>query len=192
MPAEEVQEQGRAGALDVKRWLESTMRFDLPYDVYTNTVRTTLRRLDGSDKRFDLSGQHYDERYDNPRQIYVEVKNVTTDSGLSSEWLDFVASAYSATHHLWELGRDPELQFMFASTHAWSSSLYWKMTEPESVLAACKSRPDLMPEGGPDEGRVRTLTERLFLWVVSRRQDDMTMAKRFRGLVLAKIAEEES
>ena len=97
------------------------MRFYLPYDVYTNTVRTTLRRADGSDKRFDLMGTHYGEQWDDPSEIYIEVKNVRTDSGLSSEWRDFVASAYSATHYAWDLGRDPQWQFMFASTHAWSA-----------------------------------------------------------------------
>jgi hypothetical protein len=60
-PAEETQEQGRRGVLDVKRWLEATLRFNLDYDVYTNTVRTTLPTLDGQ-KRFDLKGLHLDER----------------------------------------------------------------------------------------------------------------------------------
>ena len=168
------------------------MRFDLPYDVYTNTVRTTLRRLDGSDKRFDLKGVHYGERWDDPSEIFIEVKNVTTESGLSTEWIDFVASAYSATHHAWDAGRDPQWQFMFASTHAWSSTLYWGMTSPESVQKACESRPTLMPEDGPDADRVAAVAGRLFLWVVPRRQNDMTMGKRFRGFVMEKIGQGEA
>lgn len=183
-PAEEIQEQGRRGVLDVKRWLEATLRFHLIYDAYTSPVRTTLQTLDGQ-KRFDLMGQHYDERYQNPQDFYVEVKTVTTDSGLSGWWLDFVATAYSATHRMWDqLGRDPQLQFMFASTHAWSASKYFTMTEPESVLEACESRPSLMPNGGPDADRVRALSERLFLWVVSRRQEDMTMSREFRSQII--------
>jgi hypothetical protein len=187
--AEQTQEQGRIGVSEVKRWLESTLRFELIYDVYTQTLRTTLKTLDGK-KRFDLRGLHYDERYENPQDFYVEVKYVTTDSNLSGQWIDFVATAYSATHYMWEeLGEDPQLQFMFASTHAWSSSKYYAMTDHDSVLEACKSRPDLMPEGGPVEDRVRALAPRLFLWVIPRRQDDMTMSRAFRADVIRIINE---
>jgi hypothetical protein len=191
MPAEETQEQGRKGAQDVKRWLEATMRFRLPYDVYTATQRTTLELLGGTLKRFDLKGEHYDELFQHPQDIYIEVKNVTTDSNLSSQWTDFVAHAYSATHLAWDRQqRDPEFGFMFAATHPWSPTKYWNATSPAEVRKACESRPTLMPEGSPADDRLRALSDRLFLWVVSRRQNDMTMGKHFRGIVMAQIEEE--
>jgi hypothetical protein len=78
---------------------------------------------------------------------------------------------------------------MFASTHPWSASLYWSMTEPETIIATCAKRPALMPPGGLDEARARVLATRLFLWVVPRRQDDMTMGDKFRGYVMRHIGE---
>lgn len=192
MPAEETQEQGRTGVQNVKRWLEATMRFRLSYDVYTATIRTTLELLGGGSKRFDLKGEHYDENYENPRDIYVEVKNVTSEGNLSTEWRDFVANAYSATHLLWDrFDRDPEIAFMFAATHPWSASKYWDATDPKEVREVCESRRELMPEDGPDDERIRALADRLFLWVISRRQEEMTMGREFRAVVMAKIAKDE-
>lgn len=187
MPAEETQEQGRQGAVNVKRWLEATMRFELRYDAYVNSVRTTLDIVGGR-KTFDLRGNHFDENYDQPVEIYVEVKSYTTDKNLASEWIDFVANAYSATHLAWDrMDRDPMWEFMFASTHPWSPAKFWTATEPESVRAACTARPDLIPPGGVIDERVDAVSSRLYLWLISRRQDDLTMAKKFRGLVLAEI-----
>ncbi len=181
MPAEETQWQGREGVLAVKRWLEHTVRFLLPYDVYTNATRTTLKTYDG-EKRFDLRGDHYDERFENPQEIYIEVKNYTTDQGLAGEFIDFVANAYSATQCEWDrMGQDPGWHFMFASTHAWSSTKYWQLTELESLREACAKRPHLMLPEGADEERLRILSQRLFVWVISRRQEDMTMGSGFRG-----------
>ncbi len=188
MPAEETQEQGRAGVQNVKRWLESSVRFSLPYNVYENTVRCTLATVNGV-KRFDLKGDHYDEKYANPREIYIEVKTYKTDSGLDNAWKEFVATAYSATHVKWEeLGRDPELEFMFASTHPWKPSSYWAATDVGSVREACEARADLMPDGGPVDDRLQAVADNLFLWVISKRQEDMTMGKKFRGWVMDRIA----
>jgi hypothetical protein len=187
VPAEETQEQGRQGVEDVKRWLEATCRFELRYDAYTNAVRTTLKTISGS-KTFDLRGDHLDEHYQEPVEIYVEVKRYTSDSNLSSEWIDFVANAYSATHSEWDrMGRDPQWEFMFASTHPWSPSKYWTATDSESVRATCNLRTDLMPAGGPIDERIDALSGRLFLWLISKRQDDMTMGKKFRGYVMREI-----
>lgn len=46
------------------------MRFSFPYDVYTNPVRTMIETLNGQ-KRFDLRGEHRDEQYGHPREIYA-------------------------------------------------------------------------------------------------------------------------
>ena len=120
--------------------------------------------------------------------LFRSVKNYTTPENLSTEWIDFVANAYSATHVKWdEMGRDPEWEFMFASTHPWAPSKFWTATEPDSVREACNARPALIPEGGLIDERVQALSSRLFLWLISRRQDDMTMARRFRGYVMAEI-----
>jgi hypothetical protein len=191
--AEELQEHGRDGLRNVKRWLEATLRFELPYLVHANAARCTLALANGRTKLFDLAGDHFDELRGRPRQIYVEVKHAGTEGNLSSDWIDFVANAYSATHVQWDLlRRDPELEFMFASTNPWSARRYAKMTDPESVIDACQKRPAVMPPGGLDDTRARVLAERLFLWVVPRRQDDMTMGNKFRGYVMAKIAEGSS
>jgi hypothetical protein len=127
---------------------------------------------------FDLRGEHRDEQYGRPREIYVEVKNYTSEGSLASDWIDFVANAYSATHLAWDrLGRDPELEFMFASMHPWSVSKYWNLTEPDELRQACERRGDSMPEGGPLDDRLRVLSTRLIPWVIARRQQDMTMGR---------------
>ena len=169
------------------------MRFRLLYDAYTSPARTRLDLLNDYQKRYDLKGEHFDEAYDHPKDIYVEVKNVTTDSNLPSAWREFVANAYSATHLAWDRGGgDPELAFMFAATHPWSPSTYWDATEPAKIREVCESKPDLMPADGPDDGRIQALSNRLFLWVISRRQEEMTMGKEFRAIVMAQITRAES
>jgi hypothetical protein len=187
VPAEETQEQGRQGVEAVKRWLESTVRFEVRYSVYTHAVRTTLQTAAGS-KRFDLRGTHFNEDYQDPVEIYIEVKNYTSDEGLATEWIDFVANSYSATHLEWDrIGRDPMWEFMFASTHPWSPTKYWTATDPAAVRTACEARPGLIPATGLIDERISTVSQRLFLWLISKRQDDMTMAKRFRGMVIGNI-----
>lgn len=58
LSAEDLQEQGRTGVLNVKRWLEATWRFDVPFNVYDRSFRTSLTLLDGSIKKYDLFAHH--------------------------------------------------------------------------------------------------------------------------------------
>src|SRR5690349_11816292 len=116
--AEEAQERGREGVMNVKRWLEATMRFDVHYTVYDQPDRVALPLLDGSIKRYDAVAQHFlDDRERTPsgRDVFVEVKTLASLNSArkqSGQFPEFVATAYSAMAAGWALlNRDPRWDF---------------------------------------------------------------------------------
>jgi len=76
MVAEAEHRKGEEGALLAKRFLESTTYINITFSVYDDPAQTTLIRLDGKHKRYDLTGVFLG---DNRRPLFVEVKNGSPD-----------------------------------------------------------------------------------------------------------------
>jgi hypothetical protein len=188
--AEEAHEKGREGVLEVKRWLEATMRFDVRYTVYDQVARVTLPLLVGGPKRYDMVAQHFNddkERTPSGAEVYIEVKNVgalSTARKLDKLFFVFVATAYSAREAGFDaLGRDPGYEFMFATKHPWDVKNFLKFATPEFVAECCASHEAAVPSDRMNESRAAELAERLWVWIVPKRQDDMTMGRAHLGFV---------
>jgi len=180
--------------MNVKRWLEATMRFEVRYTAYDQAVRVTLPLLTGSTKIFDMIAQHFEPDLSHTasgRDVYVEVKNVHTFGSAKKQvgqYKEFVATAYSATEAAWDqLGQDPVLDFMWASMHPWEVQKYVELTTPAFVMECCTEHSELLAGRELVAEKLATLASRLWIWLIPKRQDDMTMGEVHRGHVLSGI-----
>lgn len=189
--AEESQEIGRAGVNDVKRWLEATMRFAVPYTVYDDPVRTTLELVaEEKVKVFDMIAHHYnaDDQSASKRDVYVEVKTVRTLNTArkqTAQYKEFVATTYSATKARWTaIGRDPKFEFMWATRHPWEVEHFLQLTTPEFVSACVEIHTDLVADQVCEPAIAELLASRLWIWHIATRQEEMTMGRAHRGYVM--------
>lgn len=190
MGAEEAHERGREGVENVKRWLESTLRFEVPFTVYTQPARVTVALLNDDSHRYDMVATHFrDDLNHSPTgcEIWIEVKNVGTVSTARKQvqqFREFVATAYSASQAEWvHIGRDPLWEFMFATTYPWEVEHYLELTTPAFVEEACGSHRELLGDHELNRDHISLLAERLWIWIVPIRQDEMTMGMEHVGLV---------
>jgi hypothetical protein len=191
--AETLHEQGREGVVNVKRWLEATMRFDVPYTVYDGAARVTLPLLNGNIKRYDLYAQHFNAapRTYSGKDLYVEVKNIQAGSsarGQTADFHEFVANSYSATVADWATRKiDPAWDFMFATTHPWVVNGFLQLTTEETVAKACAEHSAVLGETPYDPALGRLIAERLWIWIIPTRQDEMSLGEQV-GAFLRTIA----
>jgi hypothetical protein len=174
----------------VKRWLEATMRFNVLYTAYEAQNRLTLPLLGAGVKRYDLYAQHFEAspRQYSGRDVYVEVKTIDTEAsarGLSADFARFVAHSYSATmKDLAERGVDPKWEFMFTTTHPWLVNGFLELTTPGFVKAACERTPDALGGAAIDAEWVAIVASRLWIWIIPRRQDEMSMGDQLSKFLL--------
>src|ERR1039458_1268215 len=177
MPEEE-QEIGRIGAQRVKRLLEATLRFKLPYNAYQHKERVSLDMLTGHIESYDLNGDMLDEDGVALTRVFIESKNVDGAGSQSVEFKRFLSQAYSATKHRLgpnNGGADPKYEFMWATTCPWKGNGFRKVAEWTEVrdaivwdrdrdietLVAGRKVPRAIPEGHEvDEEVVWTVAER--------------------------------
>ena len=186
-------ETGRDGVMRIRRLLEGTMRFRLPYDAYISGSRASLPMLvSGEKKQYDLQGNFFDDGDEPGPQIYVEVKSVKDAGNQASQFETFLAQAYSATLRARkDLGDDPENNFMWATTCPWKGTGFREVASKEAIEAAVKAAgPKVLPPGHEvDAQTVEALLDRCWVWVVSDRQEQMTLGRMMRSWVAAKREE---
>src|SRR4051794_29567031 len=90
-------ETGRTGVKRVKRLLEATLRFKLPYDAYRHPERVKLTMLTGREEAFDLTGDFLNPEGTALTRIFIESKNQAGAGHQSAQFKRFLAEAYSAT-----------------------------------------------------------------------------------------------
>jgi hypothetical protein len=166
------------------------MRFDVRYTIYDQVARVTLPVLGDGSKRYDMVAQHFNddkERTASGVDVYIEVKNVgavSTAMKQDQQFMEFVATAYSAREAGFDaLGRDPGYEFMFATKHPWDVKNYLKFATAEFVAECCAKHDALVPSDRLNEARAMELADRLWVWIVPKRQDDMTMGRAHLGFV---------
>jgi hypothetical protein len=192
--AEAAHEKGREGVDNVKRWLESTLRFEVPYTVYGQTGRVTVPLLDGGTKRYDMLAQHYRDDLEHTYSgddVWIEVKNVSTAGSarnLKGQFRKFVAESYSAQGARWsQLSSDPNWRFMFVAMLPWEVTHFPDLCTFPFVKEACEQHKDVLGNATFVEEQGRLLAERLWVWIVPRQQDEMTMGRAHVGLVWREI-----
>jgi len=174
MRAEGVQEKGRKGVFQVKRWLESTTHMEFPFDAYGFTATCTPALLNGEHKTYDLFGSHLTRRV----PLYVEVKDYASASGLSDEYWEFLANSYSVSANINVQGLGPaNHEFIWVTTHPFDQTNWTKLTSRERLYAAVSSKhPEVLGTHGIDESLVTNVAQRIWLLVVNSRQAELTLS----------------
>lgn len=191
MSGEEEHEKGREGARRAKEWLEATTRVNacwvnpdklavgkLTFSWAAGTRKPFSYDLGGLLRRGELEGQNF----------YAEVKSYTNASNhQAAEYMEYLAKSYCA--YL----ASPQYcdSFMWITWHPFSQNRWSSLCSPETVLeAVLKHRLDTV--GVPDEDEARKLVnndacaavaERLWLIVLSDRQEKLTVSAEHRGLI---------
>lgn len=174
MSAESTQYKGMEGAVLAKQWIEGTTHFEITFNAYEQAAMTTLMRLDGGKKCYDLFGHRFE-----PRQpLYVEVKNYDTVGGQPEEYTQYLVNAYSTTAYvLDQQGNDPEFQYMWVTWHPFSQTKWPKLTHPDELRNALNCNPDALNGKPVDEELLRTVASRLWMIVLSRRQEELLLTR---------------
>jgi hypothetical protein len=205
MPEEE-QEIGREGVARVKRLLEGTLRFSLPYNAYQHRERVTLTMLTGHLETYDLNGDVLNEHGQERTRLFIESKNVDGAGSQGLEFKRFLAQAYSATRHPIDQGLpDPKYEFMWATTCPWkgdgfrriatadevSGAVEWDKTrDPDELLMGRKMAKVVPDDHNIDHELVRTVATRIWVWVISERQDEMILSAQMRGWLQQRLTQE--
>lgn len=180
--AESAQEEGRNGVLLTKRWLESTTHIEMPFDVYDFISETTVTCLNGAIKSFDLKGKIHKSK----SVLYVENKSYTQVGDQPSEFMEFLAVAYSATAFETARVQDPGWQFMWVTTFPFSQKKWAKLTkrseikaalEADSVASAAEGEPGLLNGQVIDDEILDKMPARLWLLVLNKRQKELTLTE---------------
>lgn len=172
--AEAVQQKGWDGVALAKRWLESTTWIELPFDAYETTQVCTLTRLDGETKVYDLHGYLFTK----PRvPVYVEVKDYDSAGGKQGlEFWQFLSNAYSITaRDLASASGDGRREFMWVTRHPFQLNDWADLTTPKRIEAALAKDPEALGGGSVDADVVALTAERVWLLVVHKRQDRLTL-----------------
>jgi hypothetical protein len=197
-------EIGRVGTKRVKRLLEATTRFRLPYNAYQHAERVSLEMLTGVIETYDLNGDYLDEHGNEVTRIYVESKSVDGAGSQSIEFRRFLAQAYSATLVGNEKGLDPKYEFMWATTCPWKGdgfrqvatweavrdAVIWEAArDVDKILIKGKKVPRVIPEDHVvDDGLARTVAARIWVWVIAERHEEMSLGEEMRRWVQAQFS----
>ncbi|MFJ1541691.1 hypothetical protein ACIODS_24400 [Micromonospora chalcea] len=190
MPGEAMHQKGEDGAQRAKRWLDATTR---TRSSWTNAEAVSAGRLTynwpyagGEEFSFDVGGILYGEPFDH-HNFVAEVKNYTGDA-LGGHYDKFLAQCYLVfrDHSRWVN------QFMFLTWHPFRIKTWTKLCESDSIVAAClENSKRLFDTDDKDEARgkidetvVSDLKDRLWLVVLSEKQEQLLISDDDRALIV--------
>ncbi|MGW5037165.1 hypothetical protein ACWEQK_03365 [Streptomyces parvulus] len=173
MVAESSHREGEAGVLLAKQCLESTTHIELPFDVYECPEQTTVIRLDNKIKRFDLAGHIIATK----RPLFVEVKAYNVVGKQPEEYTEYLANAYSATARDIRDGIDRKREFMWVTWHPFSQTKWVNLTTKSEIKSALAVHEESLDGAEIDDDIVDLLTSRLWLMMVSKRQEQLLLTR---------------
>lgn len=197
--AEGLHEIGRDGVIRIRRWLDSTARFDMSHSAYDldkdgrPLTQVRVEQLDGGFETFDLVGDIRDEVGLKGNTVYVECKNYSQAGNQAQLYDEYLATCYSAfacQHRA--LGHMPSIEFMWVTTHPFAVTNFARLTDQTAIAAACSSETHRHRLGTEvyDQELGDLLAERLWLVVVNDRMlNEMIMGDALRAAVLGKMVE---
>jgi len=174
MVAEAEHRKGEEGALLAKRFLESTTYINITFSVYDDAAQTTLIRLDGKHKRYDLTGVFLG---DNRRPLFVEVKNYTNVGNQPADYDEFLANAYSTTARDMSVNLDRSVEYMWITRHPFSQTKWSQLTSDKEIIAALDKHADTLNGAVVDSSIVRKLADRLWLVMMNSRQEEFLLTR---------------
>jgi hypothetical protein len=188
---EALHHKGEDGAQRAKRWLDATTRTRSSWtnkdDV--NAGRLTFRwpYAGQNEFSFDLGGMLYGGDFDN-HYFVAEVKNYGSDSDLGEHFDKFLAQCYLVykDHSQWIN------QFMFLTWNPFRARGWHKLCGTESIIEGCltNSRRLFDTEDADeaktklDMGIIAELVDRLWLVVLSEKQEQLLISDEDRALIV--------
>jgi hypothetical protein len=183
---EAAHESGRVGVIRAKRWLESTTRVQITFDAYQSTPQCSLPIGGGETKTFDLVGVHVEEDGNTKRcPLYVEVKHYSSASDQPQKYAEYLVAVYRAALHE-KQSANRHLEFMWLTWHPFSVTKWSRLCSEGELRQTLNDAPDI---NDIDEDLVRALPNRLWLVVLGKRHDELTMGARLLGEVRRAVTE---
>lgn len=184
---ESLHEVGRDGARRAKQWLESTSRVDA---CWVNPDKGAVEKLTfdwphgGQSFSFDLGGRLRYGSFDG-QLFYAEVKKYATSADLGSHYQSFLAKCYVA------YSTAPKFtdNFMWVSWAPHAATRWSDLTTAAEVRkAVLANAARVFPEGADasgllDEATCEAVAERLWILILSDRQEGLVPAVEHLGLI---------
>jgi hypothetical protein len=181
---ESLQEIGRDGVQRAKVWLEKTGRVDVRFNRYDSCEAAFLgfKKLSGQEFSFDMSGVL---RLDTGNvQFFGEVKKVSGEAGQGVMYPEYLAKCYRAT-----VCHQTPYHFMWITWHPFSLNSWTQLCTAAQVKAAVAvHRTNYCETEEVDEQICSDLAERLWLIVLSDRQETLSMSDDMFRLLSGNIA----
>ncbi|WP_406410436.1 hypothetical protein OG923_18170 [Streptomyces halstedii] len=173
MVAEASHKAGEKGVALAKQYLEGTTHIELPFDAYETPEQTTLIRLDGKRKAYDLAGHNITTR----RPLYVEVKKYNVVGKQPVEYIEYLANAYSITARDVAEGLDRKREFMWITWHPFHQTKWSKLTSKSEIEDALSEYPECLNGEEISGGVVDLVAGRLWLLMLNNRQEDLFLTR---------------
>jgi hypothetical protein len=118
-------------------------------------------------------------------QFYGEVKKVTSEAGQGTQYREYLAKCYRASKV-----HDQPYHFMWITWHPFNVGIWQQLCEFSSVKAAVKaSKEEYCGDGDIDDTLCGQLATRLWLIVLSDRQETLTMSDEMLGTLRKAIVD---
>ena len=170
-------EVGRDGVTRAKIWLEKTGRVDVNFTRYEveGAKFMTFENLLGRTFSFDMTGQlHIDS---GKTQFFAEVKKVSSEANQGTLYKEYLAKCYRTS----VVTRMPH-NFIWLTWHPFSQTSWTKLFAVDELMAAVElHKVDYLGSDAIDEGLCRELANRLWLIVISDRQEGLSMSNQMFG-----------
>lgn len=175
---------GQDGANRAKVWLEKTGRVDVHFSRYEvgEVPFLTFGKPSGTSFSFDIGGVLRLESGN--VSFFGEVKKVTSEAGQGPQYREYLAKCYRASviqghpHH-----------FLWITWHPFSVTSWSHLCDASSVKAAIEEHKDEFCDDTVDETLCEELAERLWLIVLSDRQETLAMSNAMLGTIRKAIVE---
>ena len=174
---------GRDGVARAKLWLEKTGRANVLFSRYdvNETKFLSFQKPGGTSYSFDMGGVLNLD--DGNVQFFAEVKHVTSEAGQGREYRDYLCKCYRASKD------GKPYHFMWITWHPFSQTSWSKLCDAEEIERALVDRKqEFCGDDDIDLALCRSIAERLWLVVLSKRQESLSMSDEMLGEVRRAIA----
>ncbi|PPG39451.1 hypothetical protein [Pseudoclavibacter sp. RFBA6] len=181
---EDVQELGRRGVADLKRWLEATTYMELPFDAYNHSIDCTVQTM-ATPKQFDLAGYML-EKTKSP--VIVEAKNYSSAGRQYEEFRKFQAIAYShAVHEIETFKKSRKPIFLWVTFHPFAVTKWNSLESVSHLKDSLASYPDFLAERPIDDEIAASVAKRISILVFNKRQKKWSLTRTELELIRHKL-----